>query len=199
MPDSSSRNRFGVLVGFQVCVRFALFMTKGVYNELKNNSPEILWFVAHTRPRSEKRVVKFCQRQGITATLLCYDSEHRYRRKTVVFRKPLFPGYVFLQLEFHEKDSVRQNDHVVNLLEVPDQDTFRRQLDDVLLALNSHLQVCLAPSIGEGTRVRIKGGPLCGLEGWVERRYGFSRVLLRLDFIKQAAAVEVGAELLEPT
>ena len=39
----------------------------------------------------------------------------------------------------------------------------------------------LAPAIGEGTRVRIKAGPLQGLEGWVERRSGMSAVLLRLD------------------
>ena len=37
-----------------------------------------------------------------------------------------------------------------------------------------------------------------GIEGWVEERYGMSTVLLRLDFIGQAAAVKVDAENLEP-
>jgi len=55
----------------------------------------------------------------------------------------------------------------------------------------------LAPSIGEGMRVRIKGGPLQGVEGWVEKRHGMTTVLLRLDFISQAAAVKLDAELLE--
>jgi hypothetical protein len=39
---------------------------------------------------------------------------------------------------------------------------------------------------------------LQGLEGWVERRYGMTTVLLRLDFINQAAAVKLDADLLEP-
>jgi hypothetical protein len=47
-------------------------------------------------------------------------------------------------------------------------------------------------------RVRIKSGPLQGIEGWVEERYGMSTVLLRLDFISQAAAIKVEANHLEP-
>ena len=159
---------------------------------------EKLWFVAHTKPRREKKLVEYCLRQGFAATLPCFDSAHKYRGKTVVFRKPLFPGYVFLELEPGQKDSVRQNDHVANLLEVFDQETFQRQLQDILLALDSQLGVRLAPAIGEGMRVRIKGGPLEGLEGWVEHRYGMTTVLLRLDFINQAAAVKVDADLLMP-
>ena len=55
------------------------------------------------------------------------------------------------------------------------------------------------PSIGEGMRVRIRSGPLQGLEGWVERRYGITTVLLRLDFINRAAAVKIDADQLTPT
>jgi transcriptional antiterminator RfaH len=158
---------------------------------------ELQWFVAHTKPRREKKLVEYCLRQNIAATLPCYDSAHKYRGKTAVFQKPLFPGYVFLQIGTGQVDSVRQNDHVANLLQVFDQETFRRQLQDILTALESELGVRLAPAIGEGMRVRIKGGPLQGVEGWVEKRYGMTTVLLRLDFISQAAAVKLDAELLE--
>lgn len=159
--------------------------------------PELLWFVAHTKPRREKKLVEYCQRQGFAATLPCYHSAHKYRGKTAVFQKPLFPGYVFLQLEAGQKDAVRQNDHVANLLDVFDQETFYHQLKDILLALESNLDVRLAPTIGAGMRVKIKSGPLQGIEGLVEQRYGMSTVLLRLDFINQAAAVKVDADKLE--
>jgi transcription antitermination factor NusG len=160
---------------------------------------ELLWFVAHTRPRREKKLVEYCRQKGIAVTLPCYKAAHKYRGKTVVFEKPMFPGYVFLQLEPERKQTVRQSDHVANLLDVFDQKTFGRQLEDILLALNSDLEVCLAPSIGEGMRVRIKSGPLRGIEGWVEHRYGRTTVLLRLDFISQAAAVKLDADQLELT
>ncbi len=153
--------------------------------------------MAHTRPRREKKLAEYCARQGLAATLPCYDSAHKYRGKTVVFRKPLFPGYVFLQLEPVQGPQVRQNEHVANLLEVFDQETFQQQLQDILLALDMRLGVRLAPAIGEGMRVRIKSGPLQGIEGWVEQRYGMTTVLLRLDFINQAAAVKLDADILE--
>ena len=94
---------------------------------------------------------------------------------------------------------MRQNDHVAKLLEVFDQETFEHQLNDILLALETDLEVRLAPSIGEGMRVRIKSGPLQGLEGWVERRQGLTTVLLRLDFINRAAAVKIDADALTPS
>ena len=158
---------------------------------------ELLWFVAHVKPRREKKLVQYCMRQGLSATLPCYDSAHKYRGKTVVFRKPLFPGYVFLRLEPEQSPAVRQNEHVANLLSVPDQATFQSQLEDILLALDSKAGVRLAPAVGPGNRVRIKSGPLQGIEGWVESRYGMSTVLLRLEFINQAAAVKVDADELE--
>ena len=160
---------------------------------------ELLWFVAHTRPRREKKLVEYCLKQGLAVTLPCYDSAHKYRGKTVVFRKPLFPGYVFLQLEPGRKSSIRQNEHVANLLDVFYQETFRRQLEGILLALEEDLEVRLAPCIEEGMRVRIKSEPLRGVEGWVQHRQGRATVLLRLDFIGQAAAVKLDADLLEPT
>ena len=161
------------------------------------NMSALRWAVAHTKPRREKKLFGWCMREGIPATLPCYKTVHKYRGKTVVFEKPLFPGYLFVQIEPAQKVPVRQNDHVANLLEVHDQETFQQQLRDILFALESKVGVRLVPSIGAGMRVRIKGGPLQGIEGWVEKRFGMSTVLLRLDFISQAAAVSLEADLLE--
>jgi len=156
-----------------------------------------MWFVAHTRPRCEKKVVEYCSDLGIATTLPCYRSVRKYPSKTVVFDKPIFPGYVFLRAKPELKQKVYQSDHVANLLTVADQVQFEQQLEAVVRALESGLEIQLAPEIGKGARVRITAGPLAGTEGWVEERYGFETVLLRLDFIGQAAAVKVSADDLE--
>jgi transcription antitermination factor NusG len=114
-----------------------------------------------------------------------------------VFSKPLFPGYVFLQIPTESRGLVLQSDYLANLLEVSDQVLFVQQLDEVMRALATDLEIRLAPNIGEGMRVKIKTGPLRGVDGWVEKRYGVNTVLLRLDFIGQAAAVKVEASDLE--
>ena len=158
---------------------------------------EMAWFVAHTRPRCEKKLKQLCDREGFPVTLPCYRTVHKYRGKTAIFHKPLFPGYVFLQLRPEQKQKIFQNDYVANLLVVNDQALFTRQLEEILKALDTDLEVFLAPQIGQGSRVKIKTGPLRGLDGWVEQRHGMTTVLLRLDFIGQAAAVKMHADELE--
>jgi len=158
---------------------------------------DLTWFVAHTRPRCEKKLVQYAEREGMAATLPCYRAVHKYRGKTVIFQKPLFPGYVFLQLAAGQSQKLYQSDRIANLLKVTDQALFIQQLRSVLQALETGREIFLAPQIGEGCRVRIKAGPLRGIEGWVEKRYGMTTVLLRVDFISQAAAVKVEADELE--
>lgn len=155
------------------------------------------WFVAHTRARCEKKVVEYCGRAGLKTILPVYRSVRKYRGKTVVFEKPLFSGYVFLQILPAARQKVRQSDYVANLLDVPDQAEFREQLGAILQALSTEYEVRLSPTIQPGSRVRIRSGPLRGLEGHVEERRGLVEVHLRLDFIGQAAAVRMDADLLE--
>lgn len=160
-------------------------------------APGRIWFVAHTRSRCEKKVVDFCDRNEIETTLPQYRSVRKYRGKTVTFEKPLFPGYVFLRMETEQRAKVAQNDMVANVLDVPVQAEFEAQLSAVMQAVSTEYEVRLAPTIQAGARVRIRSGPLRGLEGFVEERRGLVEVHLRLDFIAQAAAVRMEADMLE--
>jgi transcription antitermination factor NusG len=168
-------------------------------NELSTPDGPLPWYVAHTRPRCEKKLSQHCQREGFLFTLPCYQSVKKYRGKTVVFQKPLFPNYLFLRLLPDQKRKIYHSDYVANILEVVDQPLFEAQLGDILRALDTDLEIYLAPQITPGSRVKIKSGPLRGVEGTVEHRSGFTLVLLRLDFIGQAAAVKIDASELELT
>ncbi len=158
---------------------------------------ELLWFVAHTRPRCEKKLAEYCERESLAATLPCYRSVKKYRGKKVTFEKPLFPGYLFLRILSTETRAVHQSDYVANLLNVVDQELFEQQLGDILSALETDREIYLAPQVTPGSRVKIKSGPLRGLEGFVEQREGQCFLLLRLDFIGQAAAVKLEATEVE--
>jgi transcriptional antiterminator RfaH len=158
---------------------------------------DLLWFVAHTRPRCEKKLADYGHREGLDVTLPCYRSVHKYRGKTVSFQKPLFPGYVFFRILREHRQKVFQSDYTANLLDVVDQALFEAQLTAVLRALDTQLEIRLAPEIGKGRRVKILSGALRGVEGWVEDRYGMTTVLLRVDFISQAAAIKIEADQLE--
>ena len=86
---------------------------------------------------------------------------------------------------------------MANMLHVVDQQLFKLQLNNILFVLNQEMVIRLEPIIEVGARVIIKSGPLQGQEGWVDERFGMTTVLLRLDFIGQAAAIEVKADTLE--
>lgn len=161
------------------------------------SADESIWHVAHTRPRCEKKLRHWCQREAFICHLPTFPSVRKYLRKEVTFHKPLFPGYVFLSLTPQNARKVVQSDYVANLLKPPDQQEFETQLLDILKAVETMEEIWLVPTISPGTRVLIKKGPLAGVEAWVEKRSGSSTALLRLDFIGQAAAVGVSVEDLE--
>ena len=158
---------------------------------------DLAWFVAQTRPRREKKLKDYCEQAQFESVLPCFRSVHKYRRKTVQFEKPLFPGYLFVHILPTQRQPLAQNEHVARVLTVYDQNLFARQLREILTALDTGMEIQVAPEIGLGQRVLIKQGPLQGIEAWVEARTGMNTVFLRLDFIGQAAAVKVPADYLE--
>ena len=172
-------------------------MTSSDPSEEPNEIGELAWYVAHTRPRCEKKLAEYCAREGFSVTLPLYKSTRKYPGKVVTFEKPLFPNYLFLRLLPHQRKKIYQSDYVANLLDVPDQLTFQEQLDAILAALDTDYEICVLPHISVGKKVKILAGPLRGMEGYVEERQGKVLVLLRLDFIGQSAGVKVDAGDLE--
>lgn len=166
--------------------------------EVANRRPEELaWYVAHSRPRCEKKIAEFAEREGLHVTLPLFKSTKKYSGKVVTFEKPLFPNYVFLRFLPHQRKKVLQNNYVSNVLDVPDQKTFEEQLEAILTALETEYEICALPHISAGKKVKIKAGALRGMEGYVEERMGKLLVLLRLDFIGQSAGIRVEATELE--
>ena len=164
-----------------------------------NTEPQ--WFVAHTRPRAEKKLAHYCDREGFTNELPTVRTVRKYQRKICKFDNPLFPGYLFLRINPASKQKVFQSDYCARIIQVNLQDEFEQQLRDILQAVRyaEDNEIILCPSITEGLRVRIKSGPLTGLEGVVARREGISNVHLNLDFIGQSAIVKLEASRLEAT
>jgi transcription antitermination factor NusG len=156
-----------------------------------------IWVVAHTRARCEKQVVAWAEREGIETELPQYQTQHRYAGKTVKFNKPLFPGYVFARAPDVGGGKIGQCKYVAQVLVPPDAAEFAAQLRDILATVAAGMEVRPMPDVVAGVKVSITAGPLRGLEGWVEKRDGPFEVILRLDFIGQAAAVRMSADCVE--
>lgn len=156
------------------------------------------WVVLHCRPRCEKKVVQVCDLKGWPTYLPLRTKVHRYGGRERVFSTPLFPGYVFCVTTAPGKTFLRQNRYVANLLEVFDQARLVEQLKQVRRALDVADSVEVMPYLEKGKLVRVLGGPFKGLEGIVARVKGKTRVVINVDMIRQAVAVEVDAAYVGP-
>ena len=158
------------------------------------------WTVAHTRPRAEKRLADHCARLNIAYRLPLRRSVRRYAGHTVVFKCPIFPGYVFLESEVNEAQPLFATGHVARFLSVQ---TFQaleleQQLNSIEAALRHNLDLEFCPEIRSGIQVRIRYGVLRGSLAWVQERRGQTEVILRINFIGQAAVLRLEADALEP-
>lgn len=155
------------------------------------------WLVVHTLARCEKKLLGWAVGAGIPGELPTYRTVHRYRGKVVHFDKVLFPGYVFLRAEPSAAAGIQQNRHAARVLVPPDLEEFDRQIREILAAVGSGLEMRPVSGVQPGVRVQIIRGPLRGFEGLVERLDEPLDVVLRLDFISQAAAIRLAVRDVE--
>jgi len=152
------------------------------------------WYAARTKSRHEKKVAEHLAGKGIASFLPLYRAQHRWKDRIAKVDLPLFPGYIFVHLPLKERLKVLEIPGVANLVSfkgepapLPDQEieTLRQGLSaDVYAEPHPYLKV--------GRRVRIKGGPLRGLEGILERKKEDSfRVVISIDLIMRSVLVEV--------
>jgi transcription termination/antitermination protein NusG len=158
------------------------------------------WFAAYTNSHHEKRVASHFAERQIEAFLPLYATRHRWKNRCEMnLELPLFPNYVFVHIDPGER---------VRVLEVPGVQSlvgFGRTLAPLphfeIEALRSGLgqrKIEPHPYLVIGERVRIKAGPMTGMEGVLVRKKNNFRVVLALDVIMQSVAVEVDADDLEP-
>lgn len=160
--------------------------------------PGEAWVVLHTRPRCEKKLQSFCERMAVPVYLPLRRRPHRYGARERVFWTPLFPGYIFCCATPSQQGTLRQNNHVANLLEVLDQPKLVDQLRQIHQALAVDDLVEVQPYLAVGHRVRVLSGPFKDLEGYVNRVKGRTKVMVNVDMIQQAVCFEVEAACLGP-
>src|SRR6185436_10520358 len=155
---------------------------------------ETYWLVCHTRPRCEKKFAALLAAEKFEHYLPLLPSVRRYAQQTKRFTKPLFPGYVFAQVPAEKKPRIFQQELLARAIGVEDEATFLRQLGDVKAIVASGLELSVLPLLTKGRRVRIIGGPLHGLEGYVDNPSNPQGIVLSVDVLQQGLLVKVKAE-----
>ncbi len=149
------------------------------------------WFVCHTKPRCEKKFDDLMEREQFAHYLPLIQSVRRYGTRKKTFTKPLFPGYAFARLEPERKTRIYQQDLLVRAMLVENEPVFLRQLEDVKAVCASGLEAALHPLMKKGTHVRVQGGPLHGLEGYVDNPVNPQGIVVSVDVLQQGLLVRL--------
>lgn len=129
--------------------------------------------------------------------LALVTSVRRYRQQTKRFTKPLFPGYVFARVPAEKKSRIYQQDLLARAIPVPDEAAFLRQLAEVKAIIASGFELSLLPLLTKGRRVKVTGGPLHGLEGFVNDPRNPDGIVISVDVLQQGLLVRVPVDHLE--
>lgn len=161
---------------------------------------QVNWFALHVKPRHERAV-----EQQLLARLLevyspYYSVRRRWSDRVKEVECPLFPRYVFCRFSFDERLRVISIPSVASIVgfggsPCPIAD---RDIEMVKNVVASGLPVMPWPSLRIGERVRVCHGPLCGLEGILAREKAAYRVVVTVELLQRAVAVEVERDLIEP-
>ena len=160
-------------------------------------APAATWLVCHTKPRCEKKFAALMAAEKFEHYLPLVQSVRRYAQQTKKFTKPLFPGYVFACVPAEKKARIYQQDLLARAITVEDEETFLRQLADVRTIVASGFELSVMPLLTKGRRVKITGGPLYGLEGFVDDPAHPRGVVLSVDVLQQGLLVNVPIEFLQ--
>jgi len=162
------------------------------------SSGDPFWYVLYVKPRCEKKMAGYCEVHGVEYDLPLREETKIYQRRKVTVYKPVFPGYVFLRFPQEHKLTVLKSNMVVRILPIDNQEQFCKELQQIRQALAIDPTLDASAAFQSGRRVLIKSGPFQGVEGIVQVIKGKTKVVLNVDIIGRAIAVEVGIEFLEP-
>lgn len=154
------------------------------------------WYAVYTKSRHEKVTAEeLCQRNvEVFLPLRNVVSKWKDRRKEVQF--PLFPGYLFVNVEMQTQrlDIVKVPSvvRIVGFTDVPEPIP-GDQIQAVKTLVFSKLPYDPFPELAKGDRVRVKHGPLRGLEGYLVEKKSQCRFVVTVDLIQQAVSCEIDA------
>jgi transcription antitermination factor NusG len=151
------------------------------------------WYAIQTRSRYEKKVRDQLAAKSIQHLLPLWWKRSLRQDRVKYVEVPLFSSYLFGHFALQEKVAVLDTFGVARIVgvngtavPVPEE-----QINAVRTMVEHRLLYDPHPYLVEGMRVRIKRGVLMGAEGTLIAKRGRHRLVISIDLIQQAVAVDV--------
>ncbi len=167
-------------------------------NELESLGlePRTQWHALYTRHRHEKVVAHVLTSKGHEIFLPIYGVQHRWQDRTKRLLMPLFPGYVFIRGGMDRQLQILTTPGLISIVGWMDGRPAcipPEQIDAVRRIVDGRHRFEPYPFLACGDRIRMRNGPLAGLEGILVRKKGMVRLVVSMELLGRSAAVEVDA------
>jgi transcription antitermination factor NusG len=151
------------------------------------------WYAVYTWARHEKIVAQQMEQRRIRGFLPLYREIHRWKDRHKEVQLALFPSYVFVHLASQERLRVLEIPGVVSIVSAGGKPVPLADLEIELLRRGIEGGVSMEPHpyLQAGRRVRVRSGAMAGLEGILVRRKEGSRLVVSLEILMRAVAVEI--------
>ncbi len=158
------------------------------------------WYAAYTCVRHEKRVAEQMEQRQLRSFLPLYRAMHRWKDRRKEVELALFPGYVFVQMDLRQRLRVLEIPSVVHLVSFQGQPAALPyyEMEQLRRGVNGRVRMEPHPYLQAGHRVRMRSGPVAGLEGILVRRKEGARLVVCVEILMRAVGVEVDEADVEP-
>jgi transcription antitermination factor NusG len=151
------------------------------------------WYAIFTRHQHEKSVAFALSNKNHEVYLPLYRSVRQWQDRAKQLWFPLFPCYVFIREGMDRQLQILTTPGVIHIVGWSGRPAVvpQSQLEAVRRIMESCLIVETHPHLRSGDRVRVKTGPLMGLEGILTRKKGEARLVVSMEMLGQSAWVEI--------
>ncbi|MDZ7640334.1 MAG: UpxY family transcription antiterminator [Bryobacterales bacterium] len=157
------------------------------------------WYAVRTRSRHEAVASTFLKASGFEEFLPTYSSRRQWSDRVKVVSLPLFSGYLFCRFDPRSANRVLAAPGVVKIVgfggqlqAVPE-----AEIEAIRLLMQTGLSASPCPYLREGDAVRVRRGPLKGLDGHLLKVKNQFQFVLSLHLLQRSICVELDAEAVE--
>jgi len=156
------------------------------------------WHVLFTRHQHEKVVAHILSGKGFEVFLPLYWSIHRWKDRNKQVCLPLFPSYVFLRGGLWRRLDILTTPGVHFV--VASGGRFADIPEEEINAVRKMVEIARVephPFVKCGDRVRVKYGPLTGVEGILIRKRDQFRLVVSVEILGRSVAADIDASSVE--
>tara|TARA_Y100001968_G_scaffold53658_1_gene44737 strand:- start:1055 stop:1567 length:513 start_codon:yes stop_codon:yes gene_type:complete len=157
------------------------------------------WIAVYTKSRHEQIVINELSKKDIESFCPMFKERRQWsdRKKWVHF--PLFRSYVFARIHLKENIFVLQTIGVNKIVKfqnkisiIPDQ-----VINDIKNIVDGGYKIQQVDYFIKGDEVSVVSGPLKGINGIIQDLKGDSRLIMKVEAIRQAFSIEISSEQLK--